>query len=116
MAEIQLSVGSTAAIPKVALEKLYANLDRMGYHIIGPQIQDSAIVYKPLKNTRDLPKGYSSQQECATYRLVFTGHARYFDVTPGAQSCKQFFFPSQTELAAYSRDENGHWQVDEKMT
>jgi sulfhydrogenase subunit beta (sulfur reductase) len=115
MADIQLLVGSTVALPKAALEKLYANLDRMGYRILGPQIQDDAIVYKPLKSTRDLPKGYISQQECANYRLVYTGHARYFDATPGAQSWKQFFFPSQTELARYTRDENGRWQIDEQI-
>ncbi len=115
MADIQLLVGSTVALPKAALEKLHANLDRMGYRILGPQIQDDAIVYKPLKSTRDLPKGYISQQECASYRLVYTGHARYFDATPGAQSWKQFFFPSQTELASYIRDENGHWQIDEQI-
>ncbi len=115
MAEIQLSVGSTVALPKAGLEKLFANLDRMGYHILGPQIQDDAIVYKPLKSVRDLPKGYISQQDNASYRLVYTGHARYFDATPGAQSWKQFFFPSQTELASYARDENGHWQIDERI-
>jgi sulfhydrogenase subunit beta (sulfur reductase) len=115
MAEIQLSVGSTVALPKAALEKLHANLDRMGYRILGPQIQDGTIVYKSLKSIHDLPKGYNSQQESASYRLVYTGHARYFDVTPGAQSWKQFFFPPQTELASYTRDEKGHWQIDERI-
>jgi sulfhydrogenase subunit beta (sulfur reductase) len=115
MAEIQLSVGSTVALPKAALENLLGNLDRMGYRVLGPQIQDGTIVYKPLKNVRDLPKGYISQQEVASYRLVYTGHSRYFDVTPGAQSWKQFFFPSQTELASYKRDENGYWQLEERI-
>lgn len=115
MAEIQLSVGSTVALPKAALEKVVANLDRMGYRVFGPQIQDSAIVYKPLKSIRDLPKGFISQQDAATYRLVYTGHLRYFDATPGAQSWKQYFFPSQTELASYARDENGRWQINEQV-
>lgn len=115
MAEIQLSVGSTVALPKAALEKVVANLDRMGYRVFGPQIQDSAIVYKPLKSIRDLPKGFISQQDAATYRLVYTGHLRYFDAAPGAQSWKQFFFPSQTELASYARDENGQWQINKQV-
>jgi ferredoxin len=112
MAEIQLSVGSKVALPKAALETLLGNLEKMGYQVLGPQIQDSAIVYKRLKNIGDLPKGYISQQDAASYRLVYTGHARYFDVTPGAQSWKQFFFPHQTELASYQRDENGRWQMN----
>ncbi len=113
MAELQISVGSTVALPKAALEKILENLRRMGYRVLGPQIQDTALVYKPLSTTRDLPKGYISQQEPASYRLVYTGHARYFDATPAAQSWKQFFFPSQTELASFTRQENGQWQVDE---
>ncbi len=115
MADIQLSVGSTAALPKQALEKLVGNLDRMGYKIIGPQIQDGTIVYKPLKSARDLPKGYISQQDSASYRLVYSGHPRYFEAKPGGQSWKQFFFPSQTELATYKRDEKGFWQLEERI-
>jgi len=113
MAEIQLSVGSKVALPKAGLEKLLANLHRMGYQVLGPQIQDGAIVYKPLISVADLPKGYISEQDAATYRLVYSGHRRYFDVTPGAQSWKQFFFPPFSELANYKRDEHGLWQVEE---
>ncbi len=114
MAEILVTVGSKTALPKTGLEKLVEKLDAMGYRVIGPQIQDDAIVYKPLKSAQDLPKGYTSQQDNATYRLVYTGHPRYFDATPGAQSLKQFFFPPQTELAKYARDENGRWQTQEQ--
>ncbi len=113
MAEIQLSVGAMVALPKSGLEKLLGNLSHMGYQVMGPQIQDAAIVYKPLNNVADLPKGYISQQDAGQYRLVYTGHKRYFDVTPGAQSWKQYFFPPMNELVRYSRDENSRWQAEE---
>ncbi len=116
MAEILVNVGSTVAIPKDALEQLVVKLNQMGYRVIGPQIQDDVIVYKTLASARDLPKGYVSQQDTANYRLVYTGHPRYFDATPGAQSWKQFFFPPQSEIASYSREENGRWQIDEQVT
>ena len=116
MVEIHLSVGSTAALPKAGLEQLYANLDRMGYRILGPQIVDEVIVYKHLSGIKDLPKGYISQQDAGSYRLAYSGHRRYFDVTPGAQSWKQFFFPSFSELASFTRDEHGRWQVEESET
>ena len=77
MAEIQLSVGSTIALPKAGLEKLLANLLKMGYRVLGPQIQDGAIVYKPLNNIAELPKGYISEQDAAYYRLVYSGHEAY---------------------------------------
>ncbi len=114
MADIQYFVGSTVALQKSGLEKLLANLQRMGYKVFGPQIQDGAIVYKPLKSITDLPKGYISEQDAAHYRLIYSGHRRYFDVTPGAQSWKQLFFPPLTELANFKRDEHGHWQTEEK--
>jgi sulfhydrogenase subunit beta (sulfur reductase) len=115
MADIQLSVGSKTALPKAELEKLLERLNQMGYAVIGPQIQDGVIVYKSLNNINDLPKGYISQQDAGTYRLVYTGHLRYFDATPGAQSWKQFFFPPQLELATYKRDEKGGWQTQEQV-
>ena len=114
MPDIQLSVGSTVALPKAALEKLLENLLHMGYRLLGPQVQEAAIVYQPLHSLSELPKGYSSQQDNATYRLVYTGHSRYFDATPGAQSWKQFFFPPLTQLESFSRQEDGHWQVEER--
>jgi sulfhydrogenase subunit beta (sulfur reductase) len=116
MAEIHVTVGATVALPKAGLETIISNLHRMEYLVLGPQVQDEAIVYKPLDSARDLPKGYLSQQDAASYRLVYSGHQRYFDVTPGAQSWKQFFFPSQTELARYKREENGRWQIEEQAT
>jgi len=116
MAEIQFSVGSTVALQKSGLDKLLGNLLRMGYKVFGPQIQDSAIVYKPLKSTAELPKGYISEQDAGRYRLVYSGHRRYFDVTPGAQSWKQIFFPPLSELASFKRDKKGKWQIEEKET
>ena len=112
MAETQLTTGSKTALPKAALGKLIDRLHEMGYHVLGPQIQDNAIVINTLNSADDLPKGYSSQQDAGAYQLVYTGHMRYFDVTPGAQSWKQFFFPPQTELATFKKDENGHWQTE----
>ena len=116
MAEIQLTVASTVAIPKDALDNLISNLEKTGYRVIGPQVQDESIVYKPLHSIKDLPKGYTSQQDAGIYRLVYTGHQRFFDVTPGAGSWKQFFFPPRTELVRYTRQENGQWSIEEKTS
>jgi len=113
MAAIQFTVGSTVALPKAGLEKLLANLQKMGYQIFGPQVEDNGIVYKSLNSVSDLPRGYVTEQDAGVFRLTYSGHRRYFDATHGAQSWKQFFFPSFAELARLSRDEKGRWQVDE---
>jgi len=116
MADIYATVGSTVALPKTALDQLVAKLNHMGYRVIGPQVQDGVIVYKTISTARDLPKGYTSQQESASYRLVYTGHPRYFDASPGAQSWKQFFFPPLSKLAEFTREENGRWRMEEQTT
>lgn len=113
MAEIQSFVGSTVALPKAGLEKLLANLQNMGYQVYGPQVEGSAIVYKSLNSITELPRGYITEQDAGVYRLVYSGHRRYFDATHGSQSWKKFFFPSFTELARMMRDEHGRWQVEE---
>ncbi len=112
MADIQITVGSTVALPKAGLGKILANLQQMGYRVLGPQVQDGVIVYQELHSTDELPKGYASQQEAGTYRLVFEGHKRFFDVTPAAQSWKQFFFPPIVKMATFTRDGNAWNQAE----
>ena len=116
MAEIQTAVGSTIALPRAGLESLLANLVRLGYQVLGPQVKDEAIVYKHLASIADLPQGYSTEQEAGHFRLVYSGHRRYFDALHAAHSWKQYFFPSFSELASMVRDEKGRWQVEEKDT
>ena len=108
MVEIPLTLGSRVALPKTSLQGLLDNLRRLGYQTIGPQVRDEAIVYGPLESASDLPRGFASEQDAGHYRLVHANHARYFDVTPGADTWKQFLFPPLTELARFSRQPDGN--------
>ena len=60
---------------------------------MGPRLRDDAVVYGPVTNLADFPQGFTSEENAALYRVVKSGNSRYFDITPGAQSWKQFFFP-----------------------
>ena len=111
MTDITLTLGSMVAIQKPAFDQLLANLRAKGYETLGPKVRDAAIVYAPIDGLADLPQGYTSEQGRGHYRLVHTGHSRYFDITPGAQSWKQFLFPPRSELFRLSK-ENGHWQEE----
>ena len=111
MVEIPLKLGSNVALPKADLQGLLDNLRRMGYQIQGPQVRDQAIVYGPLESVSDLPRGYTSEQDAGHYRLIYTAHSRYFDVTPGAATWKQFLFPPISELGRFNRQPDGKWQV-----
>lgn len=113
MADIVYPVATSVALPKSSLDGLLAKLRKLGYRVMGPQVKDEVIVYGPLTGADKLPRGYTSEQNAAHYRLIYTGHSRYFDVTPGAQSWKQFLFPSVTQMARFKRGADSKWQLEE---
>ncbi|MGB7537090.1 MAG: 4Fe-4S dicluster domain-containing protein [Anaerolineales bacterium] len=109
MAELQWNVGSTVALPKSQFDTILARLREKGYQTIGPRLRDDAVVYAPIENLADLPQGFTSAEGSAQYRVVPSGNSRYFDITPGAQSWKQFFFPPR--VALFKARKNGEWKV-----
>jgi sulfhydrogenase subunit beta (sulfur reductase) len=113
MTEISLDVGSTVALQKSALDGLLAVLQEMGYQTIGPHVDESAITYGPVAKLADFPRGYTTEQDAGKYRLVYAGHPRYFDATPGSQSWKQYFFPPRSTLFSYQKV-NGRWRIEEE--
>jgi ferredoxin len=113
MSDLTPDVGSTVVMPKLALAQLLGALRKLGYQTVGPRIEDGAIAYGPIQGLADLPRGYTSEQDGGRYRLVYIGHGRYFDVTPGAQSWKQFLYPPRSELFSINRS-NGSWNIVEE--
>jgi ferredoxin len=112
MPENRLEMGTTIALPKSALPDLISNLKHMGYEVVGPQVKDNTIVYDSLSNVEDLPRGYTSEQKPGSYRLLYTGHENYFDITPGPHSWKMFFFPPRSQMVAFQRTtDSTHWEV-----
>ena len=107
MGEISLEVGSTVAIRKDQFDKLLHALQTMGYLTIGPTILDDTLTYAQISTLTDLPQGYTSEQDAGSYRLVYTGHTRYFDITPGPKTWKEFLFPPRSTLFTLKKDGNG---------
>lgn len=110
MTDLHLEVGSTVVLQKPLLDNLLLELRSMGYQTIGPRIDDMVVAYAPIEGLADLPRGYSSAQDAGRYRLVNGGHDRYFDLTPGAASWKQYFFPPRSEMF-HVQKENGSWAI-----
>jgi ferredoxin len=112
MTEPTLEIGSTYALQKPVLNQLIASLQSMGYQTVGPQVKGDALSYAPIQGLEDLPRGYTSDQDGGRYRLMYTGHPRYFDITPGATSWKQYFFPPRSEIFTVTRD-GKNWKFEE---
>jgi len=104
-----LNVNSSVTLPKSEFDTLLASLRELGYQTVGPRVRDESIVYAEVEKLDDLPRGYTSEQGPASFRLVSGGHNRYFDVIPGAQSWKQFLFPPRTNL--FSAEKIERWTI-----
>jgi ferredoxin len=114
MSDLSPEVGTTFALPKPEFDGLLSRLKKLGYLPIGPHVEDNVITYAPISGLIDLPRGYTSQQDAGRYNLIYTGHPRYFDVTPGAQSWKQFLFPPRSLLFTVRRND-GKWQIEDEV-
>jgi sulfhydrogenase subunit beta (sulfur reductase) len=109
MADTHSASGVPFSLPKSRMDEVLRRLQEKGYQTIGPRVRDGSVVYKPIASLADLPLGYSSEESNGQYRLRHTGHTNYFEARPGAQSWKQFFFPSRTSLLALHK--NAEWKI-----
>jgi ferredoxin len=109
MPDLKLDINNEVIIQKDELDHLLKVLQARGFQTVGPLIKHNVLQYGPIQSMDDLPKGYTSVQDNGSYRLEEGQNNRYFCITHGAQSWKQFIFPSRKELFTL-RKENGHWE------
>ena len=110
MTESHLKLGSTLAIQKPVFDQLLGTLQSQGYETIGPRIRGATLNYETLDGLKDLPQGYTSEQNGGHYRLKQEDHDRFFDITPGGHTWKQFLYPPHSELFQL-RQQNGQWEA-----
>lgn len=99
-----------AYIDKCELDKLVSILREMGYRVIGPKVDQGAIIYAEIESADELPIGWSDEQEPGRYRLFQNGSETYFAYNLGPRSWKQFLFPPRLTIATADRSESG-WQI-----
>jgi ferredoxin len=89
----------TAAVIGVdALDDLLAALRGRGFRVLGPTVENGAIVYDDLASAGDLPIGWTDLQDGGTYRLERRGDEARFGYAVGPHSWKRFLFPSRVRL------------------
>ncbi|MCA9131844.1 MAG: 4Fe-4S dicluster domain-containing protein [Planctomycetales bacterium] len=91
-------------MPKAQLQRLIILLEEQGYTVLGPTVQDAAIVYAQIHSLSDLPRGYSDTQQPGQYRVAPAGHDNYFEFNLGPHSWKQFLFPPRLTVATAHRE------------
>jgi ferredoxin len=89
------------------LDALFEALVRRGYTIVGPTMRDQVIVYDQIASTRDLPVGWTDEQDGGHYRLRRREDEALFGYAVGPHSWKQYQLPAEVKLWRAAVDERG---------
>ena len=89
------------------LQRLIDGLASQGYEVIGPQVDQGAIVYGPIQEVGDPPAGWTDRQEPGLYRLERRADDQLFGYVVGPHSWKKYLFPPLTTLSIAERNANG---------
>lgn len=84
------------------LQLLLDQLRLAGFRVIGPTIEQQAIVYQEISCVEELPQGWSEVQSPGCYRIERTPQGpesqKYFHFNLGPHSWKKFLFPPHSVL------------------
>jgi len=80
------------------LQKLIEALGARDFEVIGPTVRDGAITLGQLQSAKDLPAGWTDEQQPGRYRLQKRDDGALFAYGVGPQSWKQYFYPPHIEL------------------
>ena len=79
-------------------------LQRHGYRVVGPTVQEGVIAYGDISSIDDLPRGWSDEQTGGRYRLSRREDDALFGYAVGPQSWKRFLHPPVLSLWRAKRD------------
>lgn len=106
----ETSEKESAFLPKPELQSLISLLTTDGYQVVGPTIDQEAIVYDEIRSVDQLPRGWTDRQEAAKYRLERRDDDALFGFVVGPHSWKKYLFPPLTTVASSQKTESG-WQM-----
>jgi len=115
MSPARLHMNDTAVVEAEHLEQLIQALIRKGYEVVGPTIREGAIVYDRVGSVKELPAGWTDEQEGGTYRLKQRADKALFGYVVGPHSWKKYFQPPAIRLWRADREAKGFRIVAEKQ-
>jgi formate hydrogenlyase subunit 6/NADH:ubiquinone oxidoreductase subunit I len=89
--------------------RIFEVLHERGFTVIGPTLDQEAIVYDRVTSVDDLPRGWTDQQAPGKYRLKQREDDALFGYVVGPHSWKRFLFPPHAKLSEANKTETG-WQ------
>ena len=97
-------------LPRDGLQSLIDELSGDGFSVIGPTIDQGAIIYAEIESVDELPRGWTDRQQPGEYRLERRDDDAYFGYVVGPHSWKRYLFPPLTTVATADRTDNG-WDL-----
>ena len=89
---------SRVIVAREDLQQLLDVLTQQEYQLIGPTINEGAIVYDRVSKVEDFPIGWTDEQDGGTYRLRSRNDKAVFGYVVGPHSWKKYLFPSRVRL------------------
>jgi ferredoxin len=106
-----MTTGTAIPVPRLidvdGLSSLYRVLVAEGYRVIGPAVQDGAIVLRELASADELPFGWGVELAAGSYRLRRRADDAAFGHAAGPQSWKRFLHPPREKLWSATRTAGG---------
>ncbi len=102
-----LQVGDERQLPREHLQSLIDVLRGDGYTVVGPTVDQEAIVYAEIQSVDELPRGWTDEQRPGHYRLVRRDDDALFGYVIGPHSWKKFLFPPLSPIATADRTGTG---------
>ncbi|WP_016881448.1 MULTISPECIES: 4Fe-4S dicluster domain-containing protein [unclassified Rhodococcus (in: high G+C Gram-positive bacteria)] len=93
-----------SVLDRRGLDHLIEVLRARGYLVVGPTVEDSAIVLAELESGAQLPSGWGVTTGPGTYRLRRRDDAAVFGHSAGPQSWKRFLHPPRQQQWSVDRD------------
>ena len=94
---------------KDRLQHLFQELRSRDYRVVGPKIDQEAIVYSEISSVDELPRGWTDEQGPGHYRLKPRDDEAWFGFSVGPQSWKAYLFPPKSTLLTCQKTKSG-WE------
>ncbi|MDM8521099.1 4Fe-4S dicluster domain-containing protein [Anaerolineales bacterium HSG6] len=101
------NVGEHVIVKRADFEQLLDALNARNYQIVGPTVQEKAIVYDEITSVNDLPIGWTDEQDKGRYRLKRRADEALFGYVISPQSWKKFLHPASLRLWQAEQTDDG---------
>lgn len=104
---MNIKIGSKVLIKSNELNNLVISLKNHGYITIAPKIFEKTIIYDEIYSIKDLPIGWTDEQEKGSYSIKKSKEASFFYYNVGPYSWKKFLYPPvETILTLRKKDKS----------